>query len=276
MRLRLADGSYCNAPDDNDFWTVARWVEQTYPTYRVRGWKAATIQFKGDPVTTSGSEKLLSKVEDMHDRYEDPSPDAKFIGLVCKPSDYPVIISSGAYAGLGGRGERPGNDAWASTFGDVVAHELGHNFNRMHAPSRGDPDCTNPDKDSIGPNYKDVSYAPGIGGVGYDGSQVYDPATTHDFMSYCDPQWVSLFVWQKLYSKLAPEASSAAAATGDFTPTLTGEPQEYLVASGGVIEGEGVYLHDFYTLDLPAGSDDAVGSGAYSLELHESDGTVPL
>ncbi|WP_281167122.1 M66 family metalloprotease [Thermus islandicus] len=63
----------------------------------------------------------------------------------------------------------------------VMAHELGHNFGREHAPcgTTGDP-------------Y--YPYAEGkIGTWGYDlaSGALKDPVTYYDLMSYCGPQWVS-------------------------------------------------------------------------------------
>ncbi|UCF94108.1 MAG: right-handed parallel beta-helix repeat-containing protein, partial [Desulfobacterales bacterium] len=178
VRVRQADGTYCDAPDHNDFWETAEWVEKVYPISRIESWHTAVLSFDDDPTTDDGSIALLKQVEKMHGRYDDPVAGMKYFGLVCKDVDLYM-------AGVVGRGYRPGDEAWAvrtnsydrfglpagpSTFGGhLMAHEVGHNFNRMHAPSRGDANCGDPDPDSIGPNYDDIDYAPGIGEFGFDG-----------------------------------------------------------------------------------------------------------
>jgi len=67
--------------------------------------------------------------------------------------------------------------------GDILAHELGHNFGRQHV------NCGNPS----GPD-PDYPYAPSsVGSVGLslDLKKWYSPAEYHDVMSYCSPQHVS-------------------------------------------------------------------------------------
>jgi Leucine-rich repeat (LRR) protein len=67
--------------------------------------------------------------------------------------------------------------------GDILAHELGHNFGREHV------NCGNPS----GPD-PDYPYAPSsVGSVGLslDLKKWYSPAEYHDVMSYCSPQHVS-------------------------------------------------------------------------------------
>ncbi|OBP16279.1 hypothetical protein A5320_02395 [Rheinheimera sp. SA_1] len=67
--------------------------------------------------------------------------------------------------------------------GEILAHELGHNFGRQHV------DCGNPS----GPD-PDYPYAPSsVGSVGLslDLKKWYSPTQYHDVMSYCSPQHVS-------------------------------------------------------------------------------------
>ncbi|MCY3698861.1 MAG: Ig-like domain-containing protein [Gemmatimonadetes bacterium] len=69
---------------------------------------------------------------------------------------------------------------------ETIAHELGHNISLSHAACRGDeggPDLTFPHENGR------------IGAWGWDprdGGSLVDPTSTvRDFMTYCDPSWVS-------------------------------------------------------------------------------------
>ncbi|MBW6394112.1 MAG: zinc-dependent metalloprotease [Thermus sp.] len=75
----------------------------------------------------------------------------------------------------------------------VMAHELGHNFDREHTPCplvSGDPS---------------YPYAGGkIGTWGYDlaDGSLKDPSQFYDLMSYCGPQWVSDYTYEGAQSFL--------------------------------------------------------------------------
>ena len=70
---------------------------------------------------------------------------------------------------------------------EVMAHELGHNFGRLHAP------CGNP----AGPDGQYPYSGAVIGSYGYDilsGSP--KAASLRDLMSYCDPPWISDYTYR--------------------------------------------------------------------------------
>lgn len=78
----------------------------------------------------------------------------------------------------------------------TLIHELGHMHGRRHAPCGASSNTV--DNDYPYPN------AP-IGTWGYDATSgtLVDPDATKDFMSYCDPTWVSDYTWQALYERIA-------------------------------------------------------------------------
>ena len=72
----------------------------------------------------------------------------------------------------------------------TLAHELGHNMGREHAP------CGNPG----GP---DPNYPYAGGGIGVHGFDMFrgtpkSPTVEKDLMSYCDPEWISDYTYRAL------------------------------------------------------------------------------
>lgn len=102
-------------------------------------------------------------------------------------SDYVGILQvtyGGGIAGLGYVGY-PAAIAWdkAGSAPGVIAHELGHNFGRNHAPC-GSP--SGPD-----PLYPYPNADIGTWGLDLPALSLKAPGTYKDLMSYCNPDWVS-------------------------------------------------------------------------------------
>jgi len=134
-------------------------------------------------------------------RMSSGSPDAYWYGVVPIPSGYTQVIFGGfgylpANPGDTGQGSRTGVGADISTSGSaayaqmLLAHELGHNFGREHAPGCNAPAPLDP----LFPNFTGA-----IMGVGHDvwswaAGQSREALSlgpqTGDVMSYCDARWI--------------------------------------------------------------------------------------
>jgi hypothetical protein len=119
---------------------------------------------------------------------------------------------------------------------DVLAHELGHNFGRLHAP------CGNPSGVDGAYPYSGAT----IGMYGYDitSNSIRFPAL-HDLMSYCDPPWISDYTYRAIMNfrasnPMAPPAARAAASA----------PRGLLV--WGRIEQGRLVLEPGFEVDAPA------------------------
>ncbi len=101
----------------------------------------------------------------------------EYVGMV------PATYGSGI-AGLGYIGA-PAAISWdkASSAPGVIAHELGHNFGRNHAP------CGNPAGPDASYPYPNASI--GTWGLDLPAMQLKAPGTYKDLMSYCNPDWIS-------------------------------------------------------------------------------------
>jgi len=119
------------------------------------------------------------------DRRAEPQPGAYYFGVV------KTTYSSGV-AGVGFIGQ-PASIGWdrLPSGSVVVAHELGHNFGRLHTP------CGNPG--GVDQSYPTTGrYAGGfIGAFGYDAqaSKLIDPAQYTDVMGYCSNPWISDYTY---------------------------------------------------------------------------------
>jgi CARDB protein len=137
---------------------------------------------------------------------------------------------------------------------NVLAHELGHNLSRQHAPCGG---AGSPD-----PSYP---YSGGVIGVwGLDPiTLTLQSPSLGDVMSYCHPNWISDYNWSAMvgYRQSSPQNLQAQGAPG---------------ASGllvwGRVTAAGVELEPAFKVAM--GSDLLPRAGANRLELLGTDGTV--
>ena len=145
----------------------------------------------------------------------------------------------------------------------TLAHELGHNMARLHAP------CANP-ADDLDLNYP---YAGGIANI--SGADLYTwsingtfpaekPPSTFDLMSYCGPRWISDYTYEAFIKWRTSEDSASLAARD--------EPQCDCLIVWGTVTGDSIHLDpSFVARTRPALPRK---SGAYSLSGSDARGTA--
>lgn len=129
-------------------------------------------------------------------------------------ADMPVYPHAGGLGVVGIGTDRPGtstDDPGSGAY--IFGHELIHNYNIKHTNVTGD--CGSDDSTSDFPyssaSIQEFGFNPITG-------KIYDPAQTHDLMSYCPAGgsrqgWISPFTWNRMFNSLATTALNAAAAS---------------------------------------------------------------
>ncbi len=153
---------------------------------------------------------------------------------------YYGVLKVGYSSGIAGLGYVPGRAAigwdYLPSASGVMAHELGHNFGRFHAPGCG----------AGGP---DSSYPKASGrteAFGYDiaTNALKDTSANYDLMGYCNPDWISAYTYSAVLAYHAANPFSAAAALGG------GYARRGLLVWGRVQNGE-VILEPTFEVDAP-------------------------
>ena len=127
---------------------------------------------------------------------------------------------SSGIAGMGWVGGKPVSVGWnrASTRSKVMAHELGHNWNRSHAPCKVDGDKHYPHGEGK------------IGVWGFDKSTrtLKEPSGHADIMGYCNPAWISDYTYDGILEHRQNHA---------FSVQSQSLPTDALIVSGSVERG---------------------------------------
>jgi Rieske Fe-S protein len=163
-----------------------------------------------------------------------------------------TTYSSGV-AGMGYLGWRAaiGWDRLPSASG-VAAHEWGHNFDRYHAPGcgAGNPDASYP--------YADGKI--GVWGLDVEPAALKSPSSYYDFMSYCNPDWISDYSYEAILSYRQAHGGTA-----------SGSGPEASLLIWGRVSDEGIVLEPAFevtTIPVLPGE-----SGPYLLEAMDERGS---
>ncbi len=136
----------------------------------------------------------------------------------------------------------------------VMAHEMGHNFGRLHSPCGA--------TSGVDPSYP---YSGGLtGAYGFDlQTNVLKSPLLADIMGYCLDPWISDYTYEGMLAfRTAAQAAIAAAARA--------APQRCLLVWGRIVDGRAMLEPAFEIVTRPSLPK---ASGPYSVEAATDDGT---
>jgi hypothetical protein len=168
---------------------------QSSGVYTSAGTLAWTLPLD-DPRTSAGGcsnnwNSLLSSLGTIRTNDGNRS-DVVYYGLL--PAGIPIGVPGCGVGGLGaGRSNDPG----------TLVHEIGHGYGFQHTPC-GNAGTTDPSYPTYEP-YPSASI--GEYGLNISNGTVFSPASTFDYMSYCGPQWMSIYQHRRLinHARLDPQ-----------------------------------------------------------------------
>ena len=204
-------------------------------------------------------------------------------------ADMPVYPHAGGLGVVGIGSDAPGTNTDNPGSGALIfGHELTHDYNIYHTNTADA--CGSNDSNSNFPYANSSIQAFGFNPLT---GKIYDPATTHDLMSYCPSGgskqgWISPFTWNTMYNKLTTSAANPVSGNGPtmvhmvqpytFSPTVFDQSLAvnaviYNPANSPIVPG---MLGNLERID--GGFSYSVPDGSYSIVLYDGpDGTgTPL
>lgn len=195
-------------------------------------------------------------------------------------ADMPVYPHAGGLGVVGIGSDAPGTNTDNPGSGALIfGHELVHDYNLYHTNTADA--CGSNDGNSNFPysnsSIQEVGYNPITG-------KIYDPALTHDLMSYCPSGgskqgWIAPFTWNSMFGNIAPTVALAT-----YTSTSAPPMTLYLTGAGESLQMNATIFNPAYSPPSPGklgnlyktqgGIGYSLPAGDYSVELRDVGGTA--
>ena len=186
----------------------------------------------------SGFSQVLNGITNLR-KADGVGADVYYYGALAPTSSFSSFCGGGCVTGLSTVVESPNTSFLRASVGvgypgsdsaSTAAHEVGHAHGREHAPCGG--------AQGVDPEFP---YSGGvIGSWGYDifTKSFVSPTKGHDFMSYCENEWVSDYTYSALFDRIAAlNGNPASGATGSTSsspstmPAPSAAPQVFRMAN---------------------------------------------
>jgi predicted outer membrane repeat protein len=245
-------------------------LQEVYPIPGVATIPHSEFYFDGDLTAPTGAEcrpewnRLLGLLKQL--RLQERPGEKATGGSRVMPKYYGVLPSEAAC--FGGLGYLPGAVSMGLVYQDKVsAHEIGHNLSLKHVDSTV---C------GQNPGSLDNDYPHADASIGYVGLDVYDlrtysPEVSRDVMSYCRPQWISDYHYEKMMGELLPVTAQEASAR-----LVLQEPMDALIVTGQIAaDGQSGELDNALPLQATV-VDQPPGGGDFRLDMVDDAGITQL
>jgi hypothetical protein len=173
-----------------------------YPVPKVELDVRPAVTWNGD-VSPGGSgwDGLLDAIANLR-ADDNPPADVYYYGVFAPAPSMDAYCGSGCVAGLGmigGAGDEYSRAAIGLGFSGhdsvhTAVHEIGHSHGRYHTPCGGAAGADDA--------YPHPGAAIGVWGYDIVTGAFFSPEATKDFMSYCEPAWVSDYTFAALLDRL--------------------------------------------------------------------------
>ena len=217
-------------------------------------------------------------------------PDSMFMyGMISDAAGYfPRGQEQGGSASSGPTGSSDYGWDFDGSYGDwYAADEIGHSLGRGHPVPNSDDPSTPKTTEGCGHSRSDPNYPypdaiiSGVSGDGFDGGdpglnskiqmQVYPGLLWHDFMSYCNNQWISDYTYEGMYQTLINHSNAGALGPQLSGSQLTGD---FLSLFGNIfVDSNTATFTVFHRLSSVASIPSLV-PGDYTIRLLNQNNTI--
>ena len=180
---------------------------QLYREYLEAMYPVAQVNFTiGKQIETDYPINWTTLVEQIRAqrKADSPAKNVYYYGLVKPTETLSAYCKSGCTAGIGYVSPAKQTSTRAAVglaFGDEVtaatmAHEIGHNHGRNHAP------CSPSKISGVDDDYPVEDGRVDVWGYDARKQVFYAPTSTNDIMGYCDPKWSSAYTYKGLLDRI--------------------------------------------------------------------------
>ena len=182
---------------------LTNYVREMYPVAAVEITIGTPMEAEAELTADAGWEETLQQLSQRHATKNAPN-DLYYYGLLEPTDEFDDFCAYGCTLGIGyvaaaNASDRHFRVSMGLSYGDTysaetMAHEVGHNHGRDHAPCGG-------------PAYPDPEFPYSGARIGWWGlvspDLLQSPTVVRDIMSYCEAPWISDYTYQALADRVA-------------------------------------------------------------------------